>query len=175
MVLAVLLPGMAERERQLDREVADEELDLDDTEFDVDAVTELDDRSAVESAGLGSRVRSRLGSVLSPRAFGYSLLFALVGALALGAVLPLGIVGNLVGVFVAAFAYGTATTTRRYLELGLSGGILGGVLTLFGNLTLSLLGPGVPLVAVGFLAGAVAGGLGHYFGRDLRDGLTRDL
>jgi hypothetical protein len=90
-------------------------------------------------------------------------------------VLPFGIVGNLVGIFVAAFAYGTATSTRRYVEFGLSGGVIGGGMALLGNLALSLVGPGLPLVAVGFAAGALAGGLGHYFGRDLRDGLTRDL
>lgn len=167
---------MAERERQLDREVTEEGVDLDDEAFDIDAVDSLDDAPAEsESSGFLARVRSRLGSPLSKRALGYSLVFAVVGALALGSVLPFGIVGNLIGIFVGAFAYGTAGGTRRYLELGLAGGAVAGVLTLFGNLTLSLLGPGVPLVAVGFLAGAAAGGLGHYFGRDLRDGLTRDL
>ena len=166
---------MAERERQLDRETTADDIDLDDEAFDIDAVTSLDDAPSEDSAGLTDRLRSRAGGVLSTRALALSFVFTLVGALALGSVLPFGIVGNLVGIFVAAFAYGTAGGTRRYLELGLAGGALGGGLTLLGNITLSLLGPGVPLVAVGFVAGAVAGGLGHYFGRDLRDGLTRDL
>jgi hypothetical protein len=167
---------MAERERQLDRETDDDLAE----EFDVDAVTSLDDASDAsdasdDSGGLTDRARERAGSLLSARALALSLVLTLVGALAFGDVLPLGIVGNLLGIFLAGFAYGTAGGTRRYLELGLAGGVLGGGLTVFGNLALSLLGPGVPLVAVGFVAGAVAGGLGHYFGRDLRDGLTRDL
>jgi hypothetical protein len=165
---------MAERERQLDRETADD-IDLDDEAFDIDDVTSLDDAPSDDSAGVVGRLRSRLGGILSTRDLAVSLVFTLVGALAIGSVLPFGIVGNLVGIFVAAFAYGTAGGAHRYLELGLAGGALGGAFTLLGNVALSLLGPGVPLVAVGFVAGAVAGGLGHYFGRDLRDGLTRDL
>ena len=164
-----LQPGMAERETQLDRET-----DAGVEDFDVDALEGLDDATA-DSESVGTRVRSRAASVLSPRALGLSLVVALASALVVGNFLPFGVVGNLVGIFAAAFAYGAATSTRRYLELSLAGGVLGGALTLFGNLALSLLGPGVPLVAVGFVAGATAGGLGHYFGRDLRDGLTRDL
>ncbi|WP_340100959.1 hypothetical protein [Salinibaculum salinum] len=169
---------MAEGERQLDRDAElDEEIDLDEEfDLDIDAVTSLDDAPAeTESAGVATRLRSRAGDVVSSRALVVSVVLTLVGALAVGGVLPFGIVGNLVGIFVAAFAYGTATSTRRYVELGLSGGIIGGGMALLGNLALSLVGPGLPLVAVGFAAGALAGGLGHYFGRDLRDGLTRDL
>ena len=165
---------MAERERQLDREMSND-VDPDEEAFDADAATPLDDAPSEESAGLSQRLRSRAGSVLSTRALAVSFVFTLVGVLTLGSVLPFGIVGNLVGIFVAGFAYGTATTTRRYLELGITGGVLGGGLTFFGNLALSLLGPGVPIAAIGLVAGALAGVLGHYFGRDLRDGLTRDL
>ncbi len=163
---------MAEKERQLDRDTqVDEELDLD-----IDAVNSLDDAPAeTDSAGLGSRLLSRAKNILSSRALVLSAVLTLVGALAVGGLLPFGIVGNLVGIFVAAFAYGTATSTHRYVELGLSGGVIAGGMALLGNLALSLVGPGLPLVAVGFVAGVLAGGLGHYFGRDLRDGLTRDL
>jgi hypothetical protein len=167
---------MAERERQLDRETTDDDVDLDDEASDIDAVTALDDAPAdPEPDGLRDRARARIGSVVSTRALAFSFVFTIVGALALGSALPLGIVGSLIGIFVAGFAYGTAGGTHRYLELGFAGGVLAGALTLFGNLALSLLGPGVPLAAVGFVAGAAAGGLGHYFGRDLRDGLVRDL
>lgn len=163
---------MAERERQIDRETElEEELDLD-----IDAVDSLDDGPAeTESPGFGSRIRARAGKIVSGRALVLSIVLTLVSALAVGGLLPFGIVGSLVGIFAAAFVYGTASSTHRYLELSLSGGAVGGGMTLLGNLALSLLGPGVPLVAVGFVAGALAGGLGHYFGRDLRDGLTRDL
>lgn len=163
---------MAERERQLDRDAqVDEDLDLD-----IDAVNSLDDAPAeTDSAGLGSRFLSRAKNIISSRALVLSAVLTLGGALAVGGLLPFGIVGNLVGIFVAAFAYGAATSTHRYVELGLSGGVIAGAMALLGNLALSLVGPGLPLVAVGFVAGVLAGGLGHYFGRDLRDGLTRDL
>ncbi|WP_302081874.1 hypothetical protein [Salinibaculum rarum] len=163
---------MAEGERQLDRDAdLEEEVDLD-----IDAVTALDDApEQTDSAGLGSRLRARVGEFVSGRGLVVSAVLTLASALVVGGFLPFGIVGNLVGIFVAAFAYGTVTSTQRYVELTLAGGALGAGLTLLGNLALSLLGAGVPLVAVGFAAGALAGGLGHYFGRDLRDGLTRDL
>lgn len=163
---------MVEGERQLDRDAdLDGELDLD-----IDAVDALDDASTEEdSDGTGSRIRGLVGEAISSRALVVSAVFTLASALAVGGLLPIGIVGNLVGIFVAAFAYGTVASTHRYVEISLAGGALGVGLTLLGNLALSLLGPGVPIVAVGFVAGALAGGLGHYFGRDLRNGLTQDI
>lgn len=128
-----------------------------------------------EDQTVRDRVRAGVGRFVSGRALLFALVTAVVGAVLVGGAVPLGAIGNLLGVFVAAFAYGTAASTSRYLENGLAGGLVGGAFALLGNLTLSLLGPGVPILAVGFVAGALAGGLGHYFGRDLRDGLTRDL
>jgi membrane associated rhomboid family serine protease len=93
----------------------------------------------------------------------------------LGSVFPFGMVGNLLGLFVAAFLYGTVAGDSHYLSIGLASGAAGGIASVLGNLTLTLLGPGIPIAAVGVVGGLFAGVLGHYFGRDLRDGLTRDV
>lgn len=87
----------------------------------------------------------------------------------------LGPVGDLLGIVAGTFLSGVATSRRHYVESGLAGLVAGGTATLLGNLALSLVGVGLPLVAVGAAAGGLAGLVGHYFGRDLRDGLTRDL
>ena len=55
------------------------------------------------------------------------------------------------------------------------GALAGGGSVLLGNFLIALLGGGLTIVAFGAAGGAVAGVLGHYFGRDLRHGLTRDL
>jgi len=46
---------------------------------------------------------------------------------------------------------------------------------LLGNVVLALVGAGAPLVTVGIGGGVLAAVLGHYFGRDLRVGLTREV
>lgn len=151
-----------------------------DTQFDLDVDTVEDpvgEQSADDDAGrqFRDRLQAGAGRIISMRALVLALLAMLVGAVLIGGALPLGLIGNLVGIVIAAFIYGTVSGTRRYFELGLTGGVVAGGLALLGNFALSLLGPGVPLVVVGFVAGALAGVLGHYFGRDLRDGLTRDI
>lgn len=179
MSLGTQETSMANGERQLDRD-PDVEVDLDldsesDADLDVGPGPAAESSTESEDAGVRERVRSRAGEFFSGRSMALALVVTLGGAFLAGGALPLGLIGNLLGIFVAAFLYGTAASTSRYLEHGLAGGIVAGGLALFGNLALSLLGPGVPIVALGFGVGAVAGGLGHYFGRDLRDGLTRDL
>lgn len=135
----------------------------------------IDDDSATDTNAARAWLAERTGQILTKQSMTIALAVTVVGALVFGALVPFGIVGNLVGVLVAGFLYGAATDRRRYAELGLAGGAVGGVIALLGNLTLTLFGPGVPLVAVGAGGGLLAGLLGHYFGRDLRDGLTRDL
>lgn len=153
-----------------------------DAEPDVDTVEDpvnevADDATADETTtgGFRDRIRAGAGRVVSGRALALALVTSVVGAVLVGGAVPLGIVGTLLGIVVAAFVYGTLADAHRYLEFALAGGAVGGASTLLGNLTLTLLGPGVPIVAVGAVAGAFAGALGHYFGRDLRDGLTRDI
>jgi len=139
-----------------------------------DPVAEAADEEET-SGGFRARIRAGAGRILSGRALVLALVTSVVGAVLVGGAVPLGTIGTLLGVVVAAFVYGTLTDSHRYLEFALAGGAIGGVSTLLGNLTLSLLGPGVPILAVGVVAGALSGALGHYFGCDLRDGLTREV
>jgi hypothetical protein len=170
---------MAERDTQIDREV-DADVDLGDLDLpDDDVGVDVPDETLGESAsqasegGIRERASRRLG--LSKRGLVFSTVVALVGVLLFGSLVPFGLVGNLIGLFVAGFIYGTVASESQYLSLGLASGTAGGLVSILGNLTLTLLGPGIPIVAVGAVGGLVAGVLGHYFGRDLRDGLTREL
>jgi len=155
---------MSERDRQLERDV------------DIDVDTGIDE--PVEEAandGFRTRLRSGAGSFVSATGLVIALALSVGGAVLLGGVPLLGTVGELLGVLVAGFIYGLVGETRRYVELAAAGALVGGGFALLGNLTAVLLTVGVPLVVVGVVGGAVAGVVGHYFGRDLRDGLTREL
>ena len=162
---------MAERDGQLRGEF--------DVETDVDVPGEPVDEQSPSDATTGDRVRRRIregaGTVVSGRALLLSLVLVAAGILLAGQVLPLGVIGDLLGILVGAFLYGVGSDVRHYGELVLAGTVAGGASALLGNLVLSLVGAGVPMVAFGAVAGALAAVLGHYFGRDLRDGLTRDL
>jgi hypothetical protein len=169
---------MAERDTQIDREV-DPDVNLGDLDLPEDGDVDIPEGGLEEStpSESGSRIRDRAGQRLglSKRGIVFSAVVALVGVVLFGSLIPFGLVGNLLGLFVAGFIYGTVASDSRYLSVGLAGTVAGGLVSVLGNLTLTLLGPGVPIVAVGAVGGLVAGVLGHYFGRDLRDGLTRDL
>lgn len=122
-----------------------------------------------------ARARERLGRVFSPRAFLGALLLAVVGVVAGTVVVPLP-GGGLLGLFLAAFLFGLAAEPRRYLESALAGGVTFGAAALLQYAVIAALGGlGLPLAAVSGGLGAVVGAVGHYFGRDLRDGLTREL
>lgn len=162
---------MSQRDRQAERKA--------DTDFESgvdlprDTVT---DRAA--EASRGDRVRQRIkagaGTVFSGRDFAISLVLILAGVVFLGGLLPLGLIGDLFGIFVAGFLYGVVSPAGRYAELGLAGAVVGGGSAQLGNFVLSLI-PGVPLVLLGLIGGGISAFLGHYFGRDLRDGLTREI
>lgn len=90
----------------------------------------------------------------------------------------LGAVGAPVGVFAGAFALGLASGNRRYLEFALAGALVSGLGAFQGSLFRIALLSDVgfaPFFAVAAGIGLAAAVLGHYFGRDLRDGLTADL
>lgn len=172
---------MAERDRQVEAEpetTLDEDFtDLDD-DFGVDVPRDSTaDRNADASTGnrLRSRIRERAGSVFSARSFAVSLVLTIGSVVFLGGLLPLGTIGDMFSILFAGFLYGIVTESGRYAELGLAGATVGGGSALLGNLVLSLLGPGVPLILFGVVGGGIAGVLGHYFGRDLQDGLTREI
>jgi len=160
---------MSERDRQLERDV---DVGLD------DSLTEpsRDSSRQRESGGSGgSRIRNKAESVVSSRGLLIAVVLTIGGAVLGGAIPLLGFLGNLLGVLAAGFAYGVSTDTRRYVEMTLAGALAGGGLMLLGNVVLSILVTGGTLIAVGAVAGALTAAAGHYFGRDFRAGLTRDL
>lgn len=157
---------MSERESQIQRDVG------------VDVSAGIDDtaeETADDGGGITGWLRNKLGTLGSARGLIISLVVTLGGVLLLGGLLPLGMVGDALGIGVGAFLYGILAGESRYLETSLAGGIVGGVWAFLGNLVLTLVGPGIPVVLVGALLGLLAAAVGHYFGRDLRNGLTRDL
>ena len=82
---------------------------------------------------------------------------------------------SLLGVFAAGFLLGAVQNERQYLEVGAATLMSGAITALVSNLLVAFLGAGIPLVAIGAGASGIAGLLGHYFGRDLRDGLSREI
>jgi heme O synthase-like polyprenyltransferase len=122
-----------------------------------------------------STLRERAERVFSPRAFLVALVLSVIGV-ALGGFVPiLGAVLRFVGVFGAGFALGAMSKDRHYLEAGLAGALVPGVGTLVNSFALVLGGVGLPVIVVAVGLGLLAGLAGHYFGRDLRDGLTREI
>lgn len=165
-----------QRTRSEDTAPLDETI-LGDGEQDVPA--ESPDRT--ENTGkttLRGRLRSRVptpGKVFSVRSFLLVVVLALAAVFLAGTFLPLGTLAGYLGIALVGFGTGLVGARRQYLELLVGGGVASAVGTTVGNLVLTTLGLGVPLVVLGAVGGSVAGVLGHYFGRDLQAGLTRDL
>lgn len=114
-----------------------------------------------------------------------ALLFACVavgGGVVAGSLVPLLPFTALLGIPAGAFVYGLLASERRYAETALAGGVAAGLLSVTSLLSQFAV-RGVAggqlgmarLFAVAAAVGLVLALLGHYFGRDLRDGLTRDL
>ncbi len=120
-------------------------------------------------------VRSWLSadSYFSPRAFFAFVLLIGAGLLAGGMAIP--IAGRIIGILGVAFAVGLLTSRRRYLELTAAGTTVGGVSAVASNAFLAAAGSFETVVAVGVAVGLVASLVGYYFGRDLRNGLTREV
>lgn len=159
---------MSERDGQIERDV--------DIDTGIDKPVDRQ-REVAESADEDddSTIKSKAGSVVSTTGLVVAVALTLGGALLLGGLPIIGAVGELLGILAGGFMYGLATDARRYVELATAGALVGGGFALLGNLAAVLLVVGIPLLAFGVVGGTVAGVLGHYFGRDLRDGLTREL
>ncbi len=173
MALAALEGGMSgDRTRTRERTTREDA----DARVGRDADPETTGReAATDDAGRLSGLGTRTWSVFLPRPF-LAALLATVGGLVAGVVLvPLPGAG-LLGIFLATFLFGVVPERRRYLESAVAGGLTFGAGALLDYAVLAALGGlGLPLAAVAGGLGAAAGALGHYFGRDLRDGLTREL
>jgi len=124
-------------------------------------------------AGESTPSRLSISKYFSPKAF-----LALLGAISAGLLagdflLPFG--GSPVGMFAIAFVVGLLTSRRRYLETAIAGISVGAVTAFLANPILSVAGSGTTVIAIGVVAGLVATVGGYYFGRDLRDGLSREI
>jgi MFS family permease len=136
--------------------------------------------SASPVSSRGSSVRRRLGGLFSLRTFLVALVLS-VAAVVVGGFVP--VVGRLVGLFAVAFLIGIVGSERRYVEVGLAGALASGLGFVASTLTSAffpfavrlLAEYGVAVAGVGAGVGALAALVGHYVGRDLRDGLTREL
>jgi len=116
---------------------------------------------------------------------GFLLTFAvlLTGLIAGSAVPLVGGLARYLGLFAAAFVLGLGRSRRAYLETAVAGALAAGGAFLLGTLTTgtlvvgtSLLADyGLPVAGVGVTVGVLLSVAGVYFGRDLRDGLTRDV
>jgi hypothetical protein len=159
--------------------------------LDDDLAGDAGDRSDTASgdASSGSRLRgllpslSGVGPSFSLRSFLVILVASVAGVLAGGAIPIVGSIGRFLGLFAVAFATGLIGSRSRYLEAGLAGAVAAGAAFLLGTLT-SIFAPiavqfladyGVAIVGVGTGTGLLVSILGHYFGRDLRAGLTREV
>jgi hypothetical protein len=179
---------MRERESQVERDVADDietdEFDVSESGFDVSdsGFDTSDSADAGFETGEAGReeespgwLRSRLGTVATTRSLLVAFVLTVAGMVGFGAIPFLGLVGELLGIAAGGFLYGVGSGYRRYVEMAVAGAVAGGGTALLGNLVIALVASGGTLVAAGVAGGALAGVVGHYFGRDLRDGLTRDL
>ncbi|MFD1641242.1 hypothetical protein [Halohasta litorea] len=167
---------MARSDEEVLDEIVDEDIRSDETAA---------DRSApdTEAADTSDDAAGRLGGLFSLKAFLLSAALIAVGVGGGGAIPIVGTLGSLGGLFVATFVVGLVAAERRYLETAVAGGLIVGA-----SFALSLLSTGVLPVGMRFFReyglafggvgvgiGAVLAVVGHYFGRDLRDGLTQEI
>ena len=156
---------------------------------DLDSDAKLDGDDARQGSTSESRLRGLLPSVggvgpsFSLRSFLVILVASVAGVVAGGAIPIVGSIGRFLGLFAVAFATGLVGARSRYLEVGLAGAAAAGAAFLLGTLT-SIFAPvavqfladyGVAIVGVGVGTGFLVSIVGHYFGRDFRDGLTREV
>jgi hypothetical protein len=121
--------------------------------------------------------------LFSPRRFLIALALAVGGLVVGGAVPFVGIVTRYVGLFAATFGYGLVRSDSAYTEVSLAGAVAAAVTLLLGTLSTGgfVLGAdlvgryGITLTGVGVGIGLLVALVGHYFGRDLRKGLTQDI
>lgn len=148
---------------------------VDATEFGVGERTTATESTASETrSSRVDGVKQRAASAFSPTAFAVHLAGALLGVFAVGNLIPLIPFTGFVGLLLMAGLLGTLSSEPRYAEAAVAGGISGALALFLGSIGLSVVTGGIVPV-VGAVIGAVAGLVGFYAGRDLRDGLTKDL
>lgn len=119
-----------------------------------------------------------LGQYFSPKEFLAAALLLGAGVFVGGTVVPfVTTAGQLLGLFTVAFLIGLLASKRRYLEVT-AGGVTAGVVAALSEYAFyTIIGSASSrtLLAIGAGAGFLATIVGYYFGRDLRDGLARDV
>ena len=145
-------------------------------ETEVEATESVDGGVGTDIAESGTtKTESESGSYFSVRALLVASL-AVGGGMALAGLVPLLPYTALLGIPVGAFVHGLLASERRYLETALAGSVSAGVAVVSSLLPQLVAGlDGKRLFAVAAAVGLVLAVLGHYFGRDLRDGVSRDL
>jgi hypothetical protein len=136
-----------------------------------------DASSAADSATRASRDGRGVRKYFEPSSAGVAGVLVLAGAL-VGGMVPIPFVGALtkfLGVGGATFLHGAFASDSRYAETLVASGVVGLALAVFANPVLTVTGIGVPIVAISTAVTVATALVGHYFGRDLRDGLTRDV
>lgn len=120
------------------------------------------------------RVTARTVDVFSPGTFALQLGAALVGVFVVGNLIPVVPFAGFLGLLLMTGLMGTLSSKPRYLEAAVAGGASGALALFLGSMTLSVVTGGL-LPAFGGVVGAITAVVGFYAGRDLRDGVTRDL
>ncbi|QFU84083.1 DUF456 domain-containing protein [Natronorubrum aibiense] len=133
------------------------------------------DRESTTASSRLAGLRSWLAvdTYFSPKAFVAFVLLLGAGLFAGATVIP--IAGRIIGILGVAFTIGLLSSKRRYLELTAAGTAVGAVSAVASHAFLAVAGSFQAVVAVGVTVGLVASLVGYYFGRDLRDGLTREI
>jgi len=149
--------GMSEKTAERTRET--------DSDDDAPVVGQTDAESESESAGTVFSVRAQI------------VAFVAIGVgMILGSLVPLIPFTALAGIPVGAFLHGLLDSQRRYVETAVAGSVSAGVAVVSSLLPQLLAGlNGTRLFAIAAGIGLVLAIIGHNIGRDLRDGLTRDL
>lgn len=98
------------------------------------------------------------------------------GGMTLGSLVPVIPFTAIAGIPLGAFLHGLLDSQRRYVETVIAGALLASLAVVTSLLPQLVAGlNGTRLFAVAAAVGAVLGLVGHYFGRDLRNGVTRDI
>jgi hypothetical protein len=134
---------------------------------------------STESTGRLGGLRRRLGGIFALKPFLLVFVLSVVGLVVGGSVPVVGIVGRFLGIALAVFVLSCVVAGRRYVEAGLAGALTAGVGVVLSAVDVAFLpivaDYGLQIAGVGTTVGLLAALLGHYLGRDLRAGLTREL
>lgn len=144
----------------------------------------VDEKGGSRAGSTGSARVGLDGRWLSLKLLGVTVAVVAAGVVG-GGLVPLvgGTLGAAAGILLGTFFVGFGTGGSRYAEAGLAGALAGAGTAVTNVLGVGFLPIGIdylsqwglPLLAVGGAVGLALGLLGHYFGSDLRAGVTGEL